>query len=109
VTSGTDCDDTDPAINPATIWYADTDGDGFGDPTSTLTQCSQPAGYVLDNTDCDDTSNTTFPGAAPNDSHLACMKDDDDDDWGDDTPPAGVSPGTDCNDDDPGVYPGSGC
>lgn len=32
-------------IYPPT-WYKDSDGDGFGDPTQTLTQCEQPAGYV---------------------------------------------------------------
>jgi hypothetical protein len=105
VTSGTDCDDADPIINPDTIWYADTDGDGFGDPGTTLVQCSQPAGYILDNSDCDDTSNTTFPGAAPNDSPAACMKDDDADDWGDDNPPVGVISGTDCDDADPIINP----
>lgn len=44
-------------------WYADTDGDGFGDPNSPLVTCNPPAGYVLDNTDCDDTSGNSFPGA----------------------------------------------
>jgi hypothetical protein len=27
-------------------WYQDIDGDGFGDPNVTLTQCEQPDGYV---------------------------------------------------------------
>ena len=102
VTAGTDCDDADSIINPGTTWYADADGDAFGDLEVTQTQCTQPAGYLLDSTDCDDTSPTasqTFPGAAPLDHATACMKDVDGDDWGDDTPPAGVDAGTDCDDD----------
>ncbi|MFK7907393.1 MAG: hypothetical protein AB8B69_19820 [Chitinophagales bacterium] len=57
VANSDDCDDTNGDINPNTVWYADTDGDNFGDPAVTQTQCAQPVGYVLDNTDCDDTTN----------------------------------------------------
>ncbi|NIV26338.1 MAG: hypothetical protein GWN45_02970, partial [Gammaproteobacteria bacterium] len=108
VVPGTDCDDNDFGANPDSVWYADADGDGYGDPGLTQTVCLRPAGYVTDGTDCDDTSPTaavTFPGAAPNDSAAACMKDADGDDWGDATPPAGVTAGTDCDDDPSTGFP----
>ena len=43
-----DCDDTDPIINPNTVWYigVDNDGDTFFGSTSSVTQCASPgAGY----------------------------------------------------------------
>ncbi|RJO59862.1 hypothetical protein C4544_07545, partial [candidate division WS5 bacterium] len=49
-----DCNDDDPIINPMTLWYQDSDGDGFGDRTALIQQCNEPGGYVLDNNDYDD-------------------------------------------------------
>lgn len=46
-----------------TIYFADTDGDGFGNPEVCMVACSQPAGFVTDNTDCNDDNATIFPGA----------------------------------------------
>ena len=84
VENADDCDDADASINPDaaelcdgidndcdgdidedgdTPWYADTDGDGFGDPESSVTQCDQPSDYVADNTDCDDTDEFISPDA----------------------------------------------
>jgi len=48
------------ATNTVT-WYADTDNDGFGDPATGVQGCAQPAGYVDDATDCDDTSAAVNP------------------------------------------------
>ena len=87
VSDDTDCDDTDSSVNPAatelcngldddcdgtvdeadaadaSTWYADSDGDGFGDATTTTDACDAPAGYLADDTDCDDTDATIYPGA----------------------------------------------
>ena len=64
---------------------------------------------MLDNQDCRDTGPDAaqiYPGAAPLDSVTACMKDVDDDDWGDESPPPGVTAGSDCDDGNPAVPPG---
>ena len=80
----TDCDDTNGAINPgadelcstdgvddeidedsaadATTWYADVDGDTFGDANDSVVQCDQPDGYVDENTDCLDSNASVNPG-----------------------------------------------
>ena len=41
---------------PTQNWYQDNDGDGFGNPAVMLAQCLQPSGYVINNTDCNDTN-----------------------------------------------------
>jgi len=43
-------------------WYRDLDSDAFGDPNVSQQSSTQPAGFVLDNTDCDDTDSNAFPG-----------------------------------------------
>jgi hypothetical protein len=91
VSDATDCDDTDGAVNPgatevcngidddcdaavddddssldlssATTWYADSDGDGYGDAAVSSTTCIQPSSTVTDDTDCDDGDATAYPGA----------------------------------------------
>jgi len=59
-----DCDDAvdDDPVDGTTV-YADTDGDGFGDPAVSAVYCELPADFVGDATDCDDGDATVYPGA----------------------------------------------
>lgn len=47
-----------------TVWYQDADGDGLGDVTNPLSACTQPAGYVSDNTDACDNGNLGWSDVA---------------------------------------------
>ncbi len=84
---GGDCDDADDEIHPgasewcdgidndceeeidepqsadALPWYLDDDEDGYGDPGESTPGCEQPAGYVADSTDCDDSDAGVYPWA----------------------------------------------
>jgi len=113
----------------STTYYADNDGDGFGDPNTTSTGCTQPAGYVADNTDCDDNDANNFPGntevcdGADNNCDgqvdegvtTTFYLDSDGDGYGDSnnsiddcTGPAGyVANDTDCDDSDSNNFPGN--
>ncbi len=44
-----------------TLFYADTDGDGFGDLANDSLSCSAPVGYVANSTDCNDTDALVNP------------------------------------------------
>ena len=154
VADATDCDDSDAAINPGATelcngvdddcdgsvdvgavdiitWYADDDGDAYGDATDSVTACYAPSGYVADATDCDDTDATVYPGASEycNGQDNDCdgvadngaldmstwYADADGDAYGDAsttiigcTLPTGyVADATDCDDADATVYPGA--
>jgi hypothetical protein len=86
------------SVQPQTF-YADTDGDGFGDAANTLLSCTLPAGYSTNNTDCDDSNAQINPNTIwfldgdqdgfgnPNNTITSCL-----------TPPGAVLNGDDCDD-----------
>ncbi|MES2642400.1 MAG: MopE-related protein [Myxococcota bacterium] len=85
VADATDCDDTRAVVHPgaaelcndlddncdgatdepeaddAASWYADDDGDGFGDPTVSIHACHPPGGFAASGADCDDTDAAVSP------------------------------------------------
>jgi hypothetical protein len=63
ILAGIDCDDENAAIGAPATWFVDADGDGWGGATS-IQACESPSQFVDQSGDCDDTSASTFPGAA---------------------------------------------
>ncbi|HET7844995.1 MAG TPA: hypothetical protein VFL14_12650 [Xanthomonadales bacterium] len=53
------------------LWFPDGDGDDFGTPTGAVVTCAPPAGFVLNDDDCDDADPATFPGAVDDPDPLA--------------------------------------
>jgi hypothetical protein len=64
VDSSTDCNDADASVKgPTDRFYQDADEDGFGNPGVSMLACVQPADYVSDNGDCNDSESSIFSGA----------------------------------------------
>ncbi|MBT8232585.1 MAG: PKD domain-containing protein [Saprospiraceae bacterium] len=109
-------------------WYRDLDNDTYGDPNNSQQSASQPTGYVLDNTDCDDNDALINPAATEicdgvdnncdgnidEGVTITYYRDLDADGFGNPgvttqacTPPSGfVLDNTDCDDNDPLEFPG---
>ncbi|MCB9745509.1 MAG: putative metal-binding motif-containing protein [Alphaproteobacteria bacterium] len=133
-----DVDDDDASVDLSTgaTWYADDDGDGYGDLNSTALACDQPSGYLNDTSDCDDSDSAINPAAqevcdsVDNDcdgdiddadasvdlsTGATWYADSDSDGFGDaasslaacDQPSGYLSDDTDCDDSDSGSYPGA--
>jgi subtilisin family serine protease len=84
VSNGLDCDDTRQDVHPdlseicdgidndcdgeideglVSRFYRDMDGDGYGDPSNFVDNCTAPPGYVANNLDCNDAYSNVHPGA----------------------------------------------
>ncbi len=153
VATGTDCDDGDDRVHPAAsercdgvdnncdgeideevteTWWADADGDGWGDPAAPTADCDPPDGFVDNDGDCDDTQAATAPdldevcdgidndcdGDVDEPDALGAgtwYLDGDGDGYGDpataqvacDAPAHHVSDDSDCADTDPAINPGA--
>ncbi|MCB9742299.1 MAG: FG-GAP repeat protein [Alphaproteobacteria bacterium] len=120
-----DCDGKiDEGVIP--FYYQDADGDGRGDGAVFIEQCEQPATWVENDFDCDDSDATIYPGAEElcdnldndcddrtDEGSFAVYDDADGDGYGDpatgepgcDLGPGQVDVGGDCDDGDADISP----
>ena len=75
----TQIDDNDSSVDTSTgsTFFRDADSDTFGNASNTTMSCSVPAGYVTDNTDCDDADASKKPVDSDADGVDACTDCDD--------------------------------
>lgn len=113
-----------------TVYYADLDKDGFGNPANTLLSCTgAPVGFVSNSLDCNDNNANIHPaanevcdgidnncdGTVDEGFIKVWFRDHDNDGFGDTEvtvnqcgkPVGYVSVGGDCHDDDNTIYPGA--
>ncbi|CAM1370856.1 RHS repeat-associated core domain protein-containing protein (modular protein) [Tenacibaculum litoreum] len=96
------------SIDSPPIWYADTDGDSYGDANTTTSACQAPNGYVSNNDDYDD-SNNLITNIAPKNYY----RDIDNDGYGNlsvkvyqsSAPTGYVTNSLDCNDSNAALHP----
>ena len=97
-----------PPTSEDTTWYEDSDSDTFGNPNVSQVSETQPTGYVLNNTDCDDNDDTvnattTYYVDADSDGYGTTAED-----LCEVTAPVGYAIlGGDCDDDNTAIYPGA--
>ncbi len=150
--NGNDCNDVDAAAHPGGVeicdgvdndcdgttdldaldgstWYADGDGDGYGDATSPSNACTQPSQTSSNSTDCNDADGTIHPAASEACDNIdnncdgaideggaaaaTWYTDGDTDGYGDpdnftvacNAPSGTTSDNTDCNDQDSAIHP----
>jgi hypothetical protein len=68
-------DDEDPDVIGLTTYYRDQDGDGYGNASISVQSCNMPAGYITDNSDCDDSDELKNPGISGSCDQNPCSED----------------------------------
>lgn len=98
-------DDADADVSNATVIYVDADGDGYGNPASTVLACQLSPGYSAQGYDCNDANPAVNPAASESvgdnidqncDGLEMCYSDSDND--GSATSTLRSSSDSDCND-----------